>query len=107
MRQGPVIRVMPIHRRMERRSRSRAPRSGNAAASMRRAISNIWARQPAERHFKDGNGNFVHRRVPYRRMKRVIADGGKMTMPEAQAEMGLTPWVMMPKERWFLDLGAK
>ena len=61
---------------------------------------------PAERHFKDANGNFVHRRVPYRLMKRVVADGGKMTMPEAQAEMGLTPWVMMPKERWFLDLGT-
>jgi hypothetical protein len=60
---------------------------------------------PAERHFKDRRGRFVHRRVPYRLMKREIAAGGKMTMPEAQAEMGLRPWTMVPKERWFLDLG--
>jgi len=59
---------------------------------------------PAERHFRDRNGNFVHRRVPYRLMKRRIAQGGEMTMPQAQAEMGLVPWVMMPKERWFIEL---
>jgi hypothetical protein len=61
---------------------------------------------PPERHFKDRRGKFVHRRVPYRLMKRTIARGSKMTMPEAQDEMGLKPWVMMPKERWFLDLGC-
>jgi hypothetical protein len=61
---------------------------------------------PAERHFKDEAGGFVHRRVPYRLMKRRIAAGDAWTMPLAQREMGLTPWVMMPKERWFLDLGT-
>jgi len=60
---------------------------------------------PAERHFKDRKGKFVHRRVPYRLMKRRIASGTHMTMPQAQQELGLTAWVMQPKERWFLDLG--
>ena len=61
---------------------------------------------PPERHFKDREGKFVHRRVPYRLMQRRNKAGGNMNMPEAQAEMGLTPWMMEPKERWFIDLGT-
>jgi len=61
---------------------------------------------PPERHFKDRTGVFVHRRVPYRLMKRRKAAGAiHTTMPQAQKELGLTPWTMQPKERWFIDLG--
>lgn len=70
------------------------------------AASNFrWLGQvPAERHFKDRDGNFVHRRTPYRLMKRSISAGTPMTMPEAQAIMGLTAWTAPPKERWFIAL---
>ena len=79
-----------------------APRTTKWQAGGIYAASNFeyLGRVPAERHFRDADGMFVHRRVPYRLMKR----GGARTMPEAQAKMGLTPWVMKPKERWFLVL---
>lgn len=60
---------------------------------------------PPERHFRDHTGRFVHRRVPYRLMKRQQAAGKHMTMADAVRERGLTPWRMPPKERWFIDLG--
>lgn len=55
-----------------------------------------------ERHFKDRDGNFVHRRVPYRWKNR-----RNKTMADAYKALHLTPCMMGAKERWFLDLGRK
>lgn len=72
-----------------------------------------------ERHFVDRDGGFVHRRVPYKMMKRWndargLQSGGSgkrpkgaMNMPIAQRLMGLTASSdTLPKDRWFKDLGV-
>lgn len=85
-----------------------APRSTPWQAGGVYAASNFrWLGQvPPERHFVDATGGFVHRRIPYRLMKRRQAQGQAMTMREAQRELGLTAVRMAPKDRFFLDLGG-
>lgn len=72
------------------------PEYGHSGGIYKAASFQHLGQTAAERHVVDKDGNKLHRRVAYRHSRR-----NGISISESRKQLGLTPIITKPKDRWF------